>query len=166
MDCSNVRLNLDAFLAQALPDDQQQALEMHLNECDGCWQEMIACRNLTLDLNDPLLAEPAPLPANFTALVMARIEAEQPRGLNLVWPWLRQKWSRRQVASAAYAMSATMVVVSAGNVLFLWTESTSRLSTWAGQAQAYWDAFQAYLGVPGDYLSLLWQGALSLLRVG
>jgi len=125
----------------------------HLNQCETCWDELITY-------------EPAPLPADFTALVMQRVLAEQPKGINLVWPWLRQKWSRRQYASVAYAMTATMVVVSAGNIFFLWNESTNRLALWGVQAQAYWDASQAYMGVPGDYITSAWHALLTLLRMG
>lgn len=170
MECREVRQNLDRYLEQALPDEQSRAVEEHLNQCAGCWDELIALREICIDLDDPYVQqmvtdEPAPLPADFTATVMNRILAEQPKGINLVWPWLRQKWSHRQYASAAYAMTATMVVVSAGNLLFLWSESTNRLAMWGVQFQAYWNATQAYMGVPSDYIASAWHTLLTLLHL-
>lgn len=126
---------------------------------------------LPVNLHDPELHrairhEPAPLPADFTREVMSQIEAEQPTGVRLVWPWLRRRWSRKQVASVAYAMSATMVVVSAGNLLFLWNETTNRLGALGDQLSAYWEAVQAHAVGLGVYTSLAWQALLDLLRLG
>lgn len=164
MDCNEVRLNLHRFLDDALDRTQAEAMEAHLNECDDCWQQLGALRGLDLDLSD--LGEPAPLPDDFTDRVMQRVHDERPTGVHLVWPWLRQKWSRKQYASVAYAMSATMVVFSAGNLLFLWSETSTLLSTWGIKAQAYLDAGGAYVGVPAEYISELWKGLLTLLHLG
>lgn len=170
MACKEVRQNLDRYLEQALPDEQSRAVEAHLNQCERCWGELIALCEVCVDLDDPYVQqmvtdEPVPLPADFTAQVMNWVQAEQPKGINLVWPWLRQRWSHRQYASVAYAMTATMVVVSAGNVLFLWSESTNRLAMWGVQVQAYWDATQAYMGVPGGYIASAWHALLTLLHL-
>jgi len=165
-----VRTRLELFLDQALPDEESQAVEEHLIGCESCWEEMIALRELCVDLDDPyvqqiFIAEPAPLPEDFTEQVMARVAAEQPKGINLVWPWLRRKWSRGQYASVAYAMTATMMVVSVSNLLFLWNQSSTTAAVWAVKIQAYWEAVQAYLGVPADYLGSLWHGLLHLLHL-
>lgn len=166
-----MRQHLDGFLEQALSDELAAGVEAHLNECDACWQELNELRNLFDELNDPglqqlVLHEPAPLPADFTEQVMRRVEAERPSGVNLVWPWLRRRWSTRQYASVAYAMSATILVVSAGNLLYLWSATTDRLQLWSIQAQAYWDALQAHLGGTGAYLEGLWHNFLSLWTNG
>lgn len=164
MNCSEVRRWLHRFLDNSLTIAQVEAVESHLNECDACWQEVSTLRGLDLDLSD--LGGPAPLPDDFTDRVMLRIHDERPTGVHLVWPWLRRKWSRKQYASVAYAMSATMVVFSAGNLLFLWTETSTLLTTWGIKAQAYTDAGGAYLGVPAEYLGELWKGLLTVLHLG
>lgn len=171
MECNEARSLLDAYLEQALADEQVAALETHLHECDGCWQELMELQNLIADLDDPkleamVLNEPSPLSADFTAQVMSRIEAEKPAGINLVLPWLRRKWSNRQYASVAYAMAATTVLVSAGQMLYLWNQTTDRLVVWSAQAQAYGDAAAAYLGGASVYLASFWQGLLTLLHIG
>lgn len=162
MECNEVRELLDIYLAQALTADEAQAVEAHVNQCDACRQEMEQMRELWSALDDPdlehmVMAEPTPLPEDFTAQVMQRIEAERPKGLNLVWPWLNRRWTRRQYASVAYAMSATLVVVSAGELLFLWNQTTNRLELWSAQFEAYSEAAQAHLGGTAIYLSSFWQ---------
>lgn len=162
MECQEVRQYLGRYLDSALDDEQSLGVETHLNECDACWQELTAMRDLTLDLEDPglqrmVLTDPTPLPTDFTDRVMERVMAERPHGVNVVWPWLRQKWSRRQYASVAYAMSATLMVVSAGELLFLWNQTTDKLGVMAVQGQAYWEAIQAYAGSAGEYLASFWQ---------
>lgn len=143
-------------------------MEAHVAECDACWQELSAMRSFQLDPDLSDLVKyyvPAPLPEDFTDLVMQRIHDERPTGVNLVWPWLRQRWSRRQYASVAYAMSATMVVVSASNMLFLWNESSTLLMTWGIKLTAYREALAAYLGATGDFVTMFWEGLLSLLNL-
>lgn len=162
MKCEEARRYRDAYLEQALTDDEAMKFEAHVNECEDCWQELMDLQALGFDLNAPevqemVMREPSPLPEDFTAQVLSRVEAEKPTGLHVVWPWVRQRWSRRQVASVAYAMSATMVVVSAGEVVFLWNQTTNQFSVWAVQAQAYWDALQATMGGAGAYLGVAWQ---------
>lgn len=162
-----VRPLLDAYLNQALADEQSREVEEHLNQCDECFRHLTQSMELLADLEDPelermVLDEPPPLPDDFTAQVMQRVEAERPRRVNVIWPWLRRNWSRRQFASVAYAMSATMVVVSAGNLLFLWNESTNRLAVWGAQIQAYWIALQASLGPVAEWFSALWNTLLHL----
>jgi hypothetical protein len=149
-------------LALELTDEAATAFEAHVNECESCWQELVELRDLGLDLDDPALqrmvmAAPSPLPDDFTDQVMSRIEAERPRGVNVVWPWVRQRWSRRQVASAAYAMSATAVVISAGELLYVWNQTTDRLGVLAVQSQAYWDAAMAHASGYSSYLLAAWQ---------
>jgi anti-sigma factor RsiW len=160
--CEEARRLRDAYLDQALADDEALEFEAHVNECEGCWRELIELQDFGFDLDAPELQamamrEPSPLPDDFTAQVMSRVETEKPAGLHMVWPWVRQKWSRRQVASFAYAMSATMVVISAGEVVFLWNQTTNQLGVWAVQAQAYWDATQATMGGASAYLMAAWQ---------
>lgn len=143
-------------------------MEAHVAKCDACWQELNDMRGFHLDPELSHLDKyyaPAPLPEDFTDLVMQRIDDERPKGVNLVWPWLRQRWSRRQYASVAYAMSATMVVVSASNMLFLWNQSSSLLMTWGIKLEAYREALSAYLGASGDYMTMFWEGLLSLLNL-
>lgn len=168
MECKVVRQFLDAYLNQALGDEQQKAVEEHLFECDECFRALSESQDLLADLQDPelqrmVLTEPPPLPADFTPQVMQRIEDEHPKKVNVIWPWLRKHWTRRQYASVAYAMSATMVVVSAGNLLFLWNESTDRLAVWAAQGQAYWEAFQAFTAPAVEWLGHVWQALTALL---
>lgn len=168
MECKVVRQFLDAYLNQALGDDQMKGIEEHLFECDECFAALSESQELLVDLADPelqraVLTEPPPLPDDFTARVMQRIEDEQPKKVNVIWPWLRKHWTRRQYASVAYAMSATMVVVSAGNLLFLWNESTDRLAVWAAQGQAYWEAFQAFTAPAFQWLGQAWQALMALL---
>ncbi|MFZ5815724.1 MAG: anti-sigma factor family protein [Bacillota bacterium] len=171
MECKAVRQSLDAYLNQALGDEQTQAMEEHLFACDDCFQALREGQELLAGLEDPelqrmVLTEPPPLAEDFTALVMQRIEDEHPRRVTLIWPWLRKHWTRRQYASVAYAMSATMVVVSAGNLLFLWNESTDRLSVWAAQGQAYWEALQAFTAPALEWLLYVWQALTALLHLG
>lgn len=168
-----MRQLLSGYLEQALSADRSAAVEAHLHECDECWHQFqtLGEMDLTLALDDPELREmvvnePPPLPDDFTAQVMNRVEEERPQGVNLVWPWLRRRWSRHQYASAAYAMSATVVVVSASSVLSLWTESTEQLTVWGVQAEAYWDTFLAYIGGAGSGLELLWHQLLTWLQLG
>jgi hypothetical protein len=128
-------------------------------------------RDLVGDLNEPelqamVLNEPSPLPDDFTAQVLMRIEAEKPRGVNIVWPWLRTKWTRRSYSSVAYAMSATVVVISAGNALYLWNQTTNTASEWGAQATTYWDALQASVGGVAGYMGSLWYALLHLLHLG
>lgn len=125
--------------------------------------------DLSLDLNlaDPelqrlVLTEPSPLPPDFTDRVMELAIAERPHGVHVVWPWLRRKWSGRQYASVAYAMSATLMVVSAGELLFLWNQTTDKLGVLAVQGQAYWDAILAYAGSAGGALASAWQWVAGL----
>ncbi|MFZ5827571.1 MAG: anti-sigma factor family protein [Bacillota bacterium] len=171
MECKVVQQFLDAYLNQALGDEQTKQVEEHLFECDDCFKALAESQELVGELNDPelqhmVLTEPLPLPADFTAQVMQRVEDEHPRKVNVIWPWLRKHWTRRQYASVAYAMSATMVVVSAGNLLFLWNESTDQLSVWAAQVQAYWEAFQAFITPAFDWLVYIWQAVIALLYLG
>ncbi|MGE5676063.1 MAG: anti-sigma factor family protein [Mycobacterium leprae] len=170
MECNEARRLLDAYLDQALSTEQAEALEAHLNECDACWQEMTAQQGLLADLQDPelqrmMLNEPSPLPGDFTAQVMERVEAERPTGLNLVWPWLKRRWSSRQYTSVAYAVGATMVVVSASNLLFLWNQTTDRLGVWSAQGMAYWEGFQAQLGGAAAYLASFWHAITIFLHL-
>jgi anti-sigma factor RsiW len=167
VECKEVRQFLDAYLSQALGDEQTKAIEEHLFTCDECFKALSESQELLADLEDPelqraVLTEPPPLPEDFTAQVMQRIEDEHPRKVHVIWPWLRKHWTRRQYASVAYAMSATMVVVSAGNLLFLWNESTDRLAVWAAQGQAYWEAFQAFLAPSLEWLAQVWQSLITL----
>lgn len=167
MKCEEARQYRDAYLAQALTDEQAAEFEAHTHECESCWQELIDVQDLGMDLSDPelhrlVMSEPSPLPADFTAQVMSRIEAERPRGLNVVWPWMRNRWSRRQVASAAYAMSATAVVVSAGELLYLWNQTSNTLAIWGVQLQAYGEAAQAHLGGLSMYIMAAWQWLVNL----
>jgi anti-sigma factor RsiW len=166
VECKVVRQYLNGYLDQALTPELHEAVEAHLFQCDECWQELTELRNLQTALADPLLQgmvlhAPSPLPADFTNQVMARVLDERPAGVNLIWPWLRQRWSTRQYASVAYAMSATMVIVSAGNMLYLWNQTTDRLGVWGAQTQAYWDALQAQVGGTGahvfNWLTVLFQ---------
>jgi len=122
----------------------------HLSRCEACRREYRALEELNAALADPLLwaevlADPAPLPADFSDRVMARVQAEHGNGFHLVLPWLRQRWSRGQYVSLAYALGATTVVVSLGNMLFLWSQCTQRLAVWAAQGLAFWAALQARL---------------------
>jgi hypothetical protein len=128
----------------------------------------VELRDLGYDLDDPelqqlVLHEPSPLPADFTEQVMARVDAERPRGVNVVWPWIRRKWSHRQVASVAYAMSATTVVVSAGEVLYVWNKSSDTVALMAVKAQAYAEAANAYFGGMGAYVAAAWQWITQLM---
>lgn len=171
MSCNEVQQYLLEYLDQALTPEVTQRVEAHLFECDQCWQELSVLTDLSNDLHHPdlqrmVLRDPTPLPSDFTDQVMQHVASERPTGLNLVWPWLQRRWSRRQYASVAYAMSATMVVVSAGNLLFLWNQTTNRFGLWMAQGQAYSDALMAYLGGAGLYLNVLWQGTLEFLRLG
>jgi hypothetical protein len=160
--CEEARRFRDTYLALELTDEQALDFEAHVNECESCWHELVELRDLGLDLDDPglqhmVMAQPSPLPDDFTARLISHVEAEQPRGLNVVWPWLRQRWSQRQIASAAYAMSATAVVISAGELLYLWNQTTDRLGVLAIQTQAYWDATMAHASGFSAYLMAAWQ---------
>lgn len=170
MECKVVRQFLDAYSNQALGDEQMKAIEEHLFTCDNCFQAYTESQEFLVDLADPelqrmVLTEPPPLPDDFTATVLQRIEAEKPQGVNVIWPWLRRHWTRRQYASVAYAMSATMVVVSAGNGLFLWNKSTDRLAVWVAQGEAYWSALVAYLGPVFEWFNNLGQALSALLHL-
>lgn len=168
MNCEEARRWRDAYLNQELTEEETLAFEAHAAECDHCWQELIELRDLGFDLNDPelqqlVLTEPAPLPADFTEQIMAHVEAERPRGVNVVWPWIRRKWSHRQVASVAYAMSATAVVVSAGELLYVWNKSSDQVALMSVKVQAYSEAASAYMGGMGAYLAALWQWITNLM---
>lgn len=171
VECKVVRQFLDDYLNQALGDEQVEAIETHLFECDQCFQALSESQAMLMELDDPelqrmVLTEPPPLPEDFTEQVMGRIEAENPGKGRLAGLWLRKYWTRRRYASAAYAMSATMVVVSAGNLVFLWNETTDQLSVWAARGQAYWDALQAIMAPASDWFFHLWQAFTALLRLG
>lgn len=167
-----MREQLDSYWERALEDEQRELIDQHLDQCASCRQELSELQELYAILEDPdlqamLLHEPSPLPDNFTDQVMLRVMDERPTGVNLIWPWLRRRWSGRQYASVAYAMSATMVVVSAGNLLFVWNETTDRLGVWGAQAQAYWEALQAQVGGTGGYmLSSIWHWLSALIQKG
>jgi len=166
--CEEARRLRDAYLNQELTEDETSAFEAHAAECEQCWQELIELRDLGFDLDDPelqqlVINEPSPLPDDFTEQVMARVEAERPRGVNVVWPWIRRKWSHRQVASVAYAMSATAVVVSAGELLYVWNRSTDQFAIMAVKFQAYSEAAYAYLGGMGAYAAAAWQWITHLM---
>jgi anti-sigma factor RsiW len=168
VECSELRQSLAAYLAQALTDEEALAVEAHFNQCEACRQEWMELRCLGFDLDDPelqrlVLSEPSPLPEGFTDQVMSRIRMEQPAGLNVVWPWLRRPWSRRQIASVAYAMSATMVVISASELLFLWTQTTDLLESWMIHAQAYWDSAAAHVDGLSAYVAAIWQWLSQLM---
>lgn len=174
MECKVVRPLLGAFLELELGPEQMEAMERHLAGCDDCYGRLLelqAARDdgeLLSELEDPALqsvmtTEPPPLPPDFTARVMRQVAAENAARPAPLRPWLLRHWTRRRYASAAYAMSATMLVVSAGNLLFLWTESTDRLAVWYAQGQAYWDALQAYLAPCLEWLVNLWQSLSVLL---
>jgi len=168
MECTVAKLKLVRFLDESLTEHEARAIEAHISECDGCWAAWSELCDRQLDMDEPtleqvMLAGPKPLPPDFTKQVMERIEADRPQGAHVVLPWLRQRWSRRQYASVAYAMSATMVVVSTGNLIYLWTQSTTMLTEAGAKAQAYWDAVGAYSTLPVTYLMSLWQGLLALI---
>ncbi|MDB4897975.1 MAG: hypothetical protein JWN15_4237 [Firmicutes bacterium] len=158
MECKVVRQHLQGYLDQALSPELQVGVAEHLYRCDTCWPEFTGLRYLQIALDDPtlhdmLLHAPSPLPADFTQQVMARVYDERPTGVNLILPWLRQRWSGRQYASVAYAMSATIAIVSAGNMLYLWNQTTDRLALWGVQGQAYWEVLQAQAGGTGAHAS-------------
>lgn len=162
-----VQQYLDAYLDQALGEEQMATIEEHLAECDACFSLLAERQEPLDDLEDPMLqrmvlAEPPSLSPDFTAQVMQRVEAEQPAKVRSIRPWLWKNWTRRRYSSVAYAMSATMVVVSAGNLLFLWNKSTDRLAVWAAQGQAYWEALQAYVGPALNWLLDVWQALTAL----
>lgn len=167
-----MRQHLQGYLDQALTPELQHTVEKHLYRCETCWPAFTELRDLQIALGDPdlhtmMLHEPSPLPEDFTAQVMARVYDERPTGVNLILPWLRQRWSGRQYASVAYAMSATMAIVSAGNMLYLWNQTTDRLALWGAQSQAYWDVLQAQAGGTGAYVTASlshWFAALSQLH--
>ncbi len=168
VDCSLVRRNLDRYLERKLTPELTDQVEVHLRHREACRQELIELQNLCAALGDSVLQdmvlnEPSPLAADFTARVMEWVAAERSAGVNLVWPWLRRRWSRRQYASAAYAMSVTIVLVSAGNMLFLWNETTDLLGVLSAQGQAYWYAAIAYLSGAGGYLSSVWEWLINLI---
>lgn len=166
MECEAVRRYLDAYWNQELAEEQMRAIDEHLTGCDDCLRFM-GGPDLLADLNDPemerLMLTPPPLPESFTAEVMERVAAEQSSLLNLIGAWLKQHLVQHQYASMAYALAATIVVVSAGNQLFLWSQSTDRLSVWTAQGQAYWAAFQAYVLPVSERLFSMWQSLTALL---
>ncbi len=168
MKCNAVKSKLNRFLDESLLEHEARAIEAHISECDVCWTAWSELRSTQPAFDDQtleqvMLAGPRPLPPDFTKQVMERIEAERPQGANVVVPWLRQRWSKRQYASVAYAMSATMVVVSTGNLLFLWTQSTTMIAEVGVKSQAYWDVLRAYSTLPLTYLISLWQALMALL---
>lgn len=166
MECKVVRQFLDAYWNQELGEEQMRAIDEHLSGCDECLR-LLGGQELLADLADPelerLMLTPPPLPESFTAQVMERVTEEQSSLLNIIGSWLKQHWIQHQYASMAYALAATIVVVSAGNWLFLWSESTDRLSVWTAQAQAYWAAFQAYVVPVSERLFSMWQALTALL---
>lgn len=160
MKCEEARRLRDAYLKQELTEAEALDFESHTNECEACWRELVELQDLGFDLDDPelqqlVMSEPSPLPDDFTDQVMARIEAERPRGVNVVWPWIRRRWSHKQVASVTYAMTATAVVVGAGEALYLWNQTTSTLTLFVIQLQAYSDASHAYLMAAWQWLTHL-----------
>jgi len=167
VNCSDLHRQLEAYWAQALGEDERRACEAHLAVCDDC-RFLVEGRDLLADLNDPeverlVLMEPPPLPDDFTARVMERVAAEQPRPFSLLWPWLRTKWSVHQYASVAYALCATILVVSLGNGLLLWGQSTDRLAVWMARGQAYWAAAEAYAAPFSQWLHSLWYALAAFL---
>lgn len=168
MKCEEARRLRDAYLDQVLTEEETLAFEAHAAECEACWQELVELRDLGFDLDAPelqqlVMNEPMPLPVDFTEQVMARVEAERPRGINVVWPWIRRKWSHRQVASVAYAMSATAVVVSAGEFLYVWNKSSDTVALMAVKGQAYMEAANAYFGGMSAYIAAAWQWITQLM---
>ena len=165
--CSDVLLQLESYWARELPEPERRALEAHLACCEDC-RLLAEGHELAADLDDPELArlvltEPPPLPDDFTDRVMARVAAEKPRPFNLLWPWLRTRWSAHQYASLAYALCATFVVVSLGNGLFLWSQATSRLAVWAARGQAYWAALEAHAAPFSQRLLSVWYALTAFL---
>jgi len=167
LKCSDVLRRLEAYWDDALTEAERAAFDAHLGTCPAC-RDLVEGRDLLHDLDDPELArrvlhEPPPLPADFTARVMARVEAERPRPFALLWPWLQGSWTVHQYASAAYALAATLVVVSLGSRVFLWSQATDRLAVWAAKGQAYWAAFQAWSGPLSERLLGMWHALTAML---
>ncbi len=167
MKCSDVLLRLEAYWAEELTGAERADFDAHLEGCAEC-RYLVEGRELLSDLADPELArmvltEPPPLPDDFTERVMARVEAERPRPFAFLWPWLRGHWSIHQYASVAYALAATLVVVSLGNRFFLWSQATDRLAVWTAKGQAYWAAIEAWAGPVSDRLLSMWYALTALV---
>ena len=167
MKCSDVLRRLEAYWDDELTEAERADFDAHLRSCVAC-RDLVEGRDLIGDLDDPELArlvldEPPPLPADFTDRVMARVEAERPRPFALLWPWLQGQWSIHQYASVAYALAATLVVVSLGNRIFLWSQATDRLAVWTAKGQAYWAAIQAWSGPLSDRLLSMWYAFTAFL---
>ncbi len=98
-------------------------MDGHLAYCADCRAELEDDRNLFAALADPqlhqrVLADPPPLPVNFTQQVMLRLAQEHEAALWQPWNWFKGHWTWGRWANAAYAFSAVLVV-SAGSSEFL-----------------------------------------------
>jgi anti-sigma factor RsiW len=149
--CIDVRPWLDRYLDQALPAEEAAIVEAHINQCEECWAELNQWQAMTRDLAHPdlqamVLANPPPLPADFTARLMERVEAERPPAFELLWPWLRKRWSTHQITSLAYGMVAAFSIFTMGNAYMAWNLSTNQMDIWMIQATAYSDSLQANMG--------------------
>lgn len=95
-------------------------MDRHLTGCPDCRAELETERDLFAALSDPrlhrwVLAQPPPLPRDFTRMVMARVEEEYGSRAWRLWPWLRSRWTAVQWTNAAYAFSAVLVVSAGAN---------------------------------------------------
>lgn len=127
MDCPTLHRKLDAYLEGRLPADESAWVEVHLASCPECRAE----RDLIGLLNDASLDALAPLPADFTDQVMARVGAET----NLLWPWLQKRWTLHQYTSAVQALAATVAVAAGFSLLLTWEEQTASLLTFSVRLQ-------------------------------
>jgi anti-sigma factor (TIGR02949 family) len=79
MECRKVQEYFSAYLDGELPEAQARLVARHLEVCSHCQQEFQACQRLW----DFLATEPAPVPDDLTARVLARLPVNRPQ------PWWR-----------------------------------------------------------------------------
>ena len=169
MQCQEAFRSMDPYLDGILADGAAAELTRHCEQCAGCRAELDERRGLlaaldTPELADLLLADLRPLPDDFTDQVLRRVAAERSSGLNLLWPWLQQRWSLSQYAGVAYALCATALVFAAGGILLKWEQQTGMLSRWGVGSRGRVTEVQARFQLTTAWLSQLWHSGLMLLR--
>lgn len=139
MTCQHVLQQLDRFLDGRLEAHEGALVEAHLGICPACRQEAEERRQLLSLLNDVAPHAIAPLPADFTGRVLQRVDGNPWAHAELIWPWLKGRWTWRQYTSAAYA-SATVAAAYVGLMVVVeWEHRTSGLFVLTEHLKAYLD---------------------------
>ncbi len=112
MDCEQVKELLDAYALGAVSEDEAKAIEEHVADCVGCWEELQAAQRTAALL--PLSMPITPAPERLGEKIMASAQRDSNKGavasLSAWFANLKVGWP---AATATFGTAAAAVLVFA-----------------------------------------------------